>query len=335
MKVVLIPGDGIGKEISESVKEVSKVLKTNIEWETHFAGAEYYEKTGKLFDDGMMDAIQVTGIALKGPTATPIGTGFRSINVQLRQKFSTYANLRPVHSIEGVKSRFEDVDLVIVRENSEDLYKGIEYMYDANTAHGIKLITKDASERIARFAFEYAKKHHREKVTAVHKANIMKICDGLFLDAFNKVAEEYPEIEHDSVIIDALCMKLVVDSTKYDVLVTENLYGDIISDLCAGLVGGLGFAPSANIGEDVVIYEAVHGSAPDIAGLDKANPTALLLSFSMLLKDHDMSDKAEILEKAIYRVIKEGKYTTEDIGGKAGCKAFTAEIVKVIENEIN
>ena len=335
MKVVLIPGDGIGKEISESVKEVSKVLKTNIEWETHFAGAEYYEKTGKLFDDGMMDAIQVTGIALKGPTATPIGTGFRSINVQLRQKFSTYANLRPVHSIEGVKSRFEDVDLVIVRENSEDLYKGIEYMYDANTAHGIKLITKEASERIARFAFEYAKKHHREKVTAVHKANIMKICDGLFLDAFNKVAEEYPEIEHDSVIIDALCMKLVVDPTKYDVLVTENLYGDIVSDLCAGLVGGLGFAPSANIGEDVVIYEAVHGSAPDIAGQDKANPTALLLSFSMLLKDHDMSDKAEILEKAIYRVIKEGKYTTEDIGGKAGCKAFTAEIVKVIENEIN
>ena len=335
MKVVLIPGDGIGKEISESVKEVSKVLKTNIEWETHFAGAEYYEKTGKLFDDGMMDAIQVTGIALKGPTATPIGTGFRSINVQLRQKFSTYANLRPVHSIEGVKSRFEDVDLVIVRENSEDLYKGIEYMYDANTAHGIKLITKEASERIARFAFEYAKKHHRKKVTAVHKANIMKICDGLFLDAFNKVAEEYPEIEHDSVIIDALCMKLVVDPTKYDVLVTENLYGDIISDLCAGLVGGLGFAPSANIGEDVVIYEAVHGSAPDIAGLDKANPTALLLSFSMLLKDHDMSDKAEILEKAIYRVIKEGKYTTEDIGGHAGCKAFTAEIVKVIENEIN
>lgn len=335
MEVVLIPGDGIGKEISESVKEVSKVLKTNIEWETHFAGAEYYEKTGKLFDDTMMDAIQATGIALKGPTATPIGTGFRSINVQLRQKFSTYANLRPVHSIEGVKSRFEDVDLVIVRENSEDLYKGIEYMYDANTAHGIKLITKDASERIARFAFEYAKKHHRKKVTAVHKANIMKVCDGLFIDAFNKVAEEYPEIEHDSVIIDALCMKLVVDPTKYDVLVTENLYGDIISDLCAGLVGGLGFAPSANIGEDVVIYEAVHGSAPDIAGLDKANPTALLLSFSMLLKDHNMSDKAEILEKAIYRVIKEGKYTTEDIGGHAGCKAFTAEIVRVIENEIN
>lgn len=335
MEVVLIPGDGIGKEISESVKEVSKVLKTNIEWETNFAGAEYYEKTGKLFDDTMMDAIQATGIALKGPTATPIGTGFRSINVQLRQKFSTYANLRPVHSIEGVKSRFEDVDLVIVRENSEDLYKGIEYMYDANTAHGIKLITKDASERIARFAFEYTKKHHRKKVTAVHKANIMKVCDGLFLDAFNKVAEEYPEIEHDSVIIDALCMKLVVDPTKYDVLVTENLYGDIISDLCAGLVGGLGFAPSANIGEDVVIYEAVHGSAPDIAGLDKANPTALLLSFSMLLKDHNMSDKAEILEKAIYRVIKEGKYTTEDIGGHAGCKAFTDEIVKVIENEIN
>ena len=203
MKVVLIPGDGIGKEISESVKKVSEVLKTNIEWETHSAGAEYYEKSGKLFDDDLMDAIQNTGIALKGPTATPIGTGFRSINVQLRQRFSTYANLRPVHSITGVKSRYEDVDLVIVRENTEDLYKGIEYMYDANTAHGIKLITRSASERIARFAFEYARKHHRKKVTAVHKANIMKLCDGLFLESFKNVAKDYPEIESDSVIVDA------------------------------------------------------------------------------------------------------------------------------------
>lgn len=335
MKVVLIPGDGIGKEISESVKKVSEVLKTNIEWETHSAGAEYYEKSGKLFDDDLMDAIQNTGIALKGPTATPIGTGFRSINVQLRQRFSTYANLRPVHSITGVKSRYEDVDLVIVRENTEDLYKGIEYMYDANTAHGIKLITRSASERIARFAFEYARKHHRKKVTAVHKANIMKLCDGLFLESFKNVAKDYPEIESDSVIVDALCMKLVTDPAQFDVLVSENLYGDIISDLCAGLVGGLGFAPSANIGEDVVIYEAVHGSAPDIAGKDKANPTALLLSFCMLLKDHDMKDKAEVLEKAIYAVIEEGKHTTQDIGGNEGCKAFTEEVCRVIENEIN
>lgn len=223
MKVVLIPGDGIGKEISESVKKVSEVLKTNIEWETHSAGAEYYEKSGKLFDDDLMDAIQNTGIALKGPTATPIGTGFRSINVQLRQRFSTYANLRPVHSITGVKSRYENVDLVIVRENTEDLYKGIEYMYDANTAHGIKLITRSASERIARFAFEYARKHHRKKVTAVHKANIMKLCDGLFLESFKNVAKDYPEIESDSVIVDALCMKLVTDPAQFDVLVSENL----------------------------------------------------------------------------------------------------------------
>ena len=248
---------------------------------------------------------------------------------------STYANLRPVHSITGVKSRYENVDLVIVRENTEDLYKGIEYMYDANTAHGIKLITRSASERIARFAFEYARKHHRKKVTAVHKANIMKLCDGLFLESFKNVAKDYPEIESDSVIVDALCMKLVTDPTQFDVLVSENLYGDIISDLCAGLVGGLGFAPSANIGEDVVIYEAVHGSAPDIAGKDMANPTALLLSFCMLLKDHDMKDKAEVLEKAIYAVIEEGKHTTQDIGGNEGCKAFTEEVCRVIENEIN
>ena len=208
-------------------------------------------------------------------------------------------------------------------------------MYAANTAHGIKLITRSASERIARFAFEYARKHHRKKVTAVHKANIMKLCDGLFLESFKNVAKDYPEIESDSVIVDALCMRLVTDPAQCDVLVSENLYGDIISDLCAGLVGGLGFAPSANIGEDVVIYEAVHGSAPDIAGKDKANPTALLLSFCMLLKDHDMKDKAEVLEKAIYAVIEEGKHTTQDIGGNEGCKAFTEEVCRVIENEIN
>ena len=328
MKVVLIPGDGIGKEISESVKEVSKVLKTNIEWETHFAGAEYYEKTGKLFDDGMMDAIQVTGIALKGPTATPIGTGFRSINVQLRQKFSTYANLRPVHSIEGVKSRFEDVDLVIVRENSEDLYKGIEYMYDANTAHGIKLITKEASERIARFTFEYAKKHHRKKVTAVHKANIMKLTDGLFLHTFEDIAKQYPDIESNAVIIDAFCMKVVTDPTQFDVIVTENLYGDILSDLCAGLVGGLGFAPSANIGKDVRIYEAVHGSAPDIAGKDIANPTAILMAYSMCLKDLGYVKEAVQLDTTLKDIFMEGKVLTQDLKGTATTTQFTQEILR-------
>ena len=326
MKTVLVPGDGIGKEISESVLSIDKALNTYIEWVVFEAGAEYHQKSGKLMEDGLLEAIGKCHTALKGPTATPIGTGFRSINVQLRQAFSTYANLRPVHSLSGVPSRYEDVDLVIVRENTEDLYKGIEYMYDSTTAHGIKLITQQASERIARFAFEYAIAQGRKKVTAVHKANIMKMTDGLFLSTFRKVAEEYPQIESDDVIIDALCMKLVTDPTRFDVLVAPNLYGDIISDLCAGLVGGLGFAPSANIGEDVTIYEAVHGSAPDIAGQDKANPTSLLLSYAMLLKDHGMKDKAEKLEKAIYETIQEGIHTTCDIGGTAGTKEFTQAV---------
>ena len=326
MKTVLVPGDGIGKEISESVLSIDKALNTDIEWVVFEAGAEYHQKSGKLMEDGLLESIGKCHTALKGPTATPIGTGFRSINVQLRQAFSTYANLRPVHSLSGVPSRYEDVDLVIVRENTEDLYKGIEYMYESTTAHGIKLITQQASERIARFAFEYAIAQGRKKVTAVHKANIMKMTDGLFLSTFRKVAEEYPQIESDDVIIDALCMKLVTDPTRFDVLVAPNLYGDIISDLCAGLVGGLGFAPSANIGEDVTIYEAVHGSAPDIAGQDKANPTSLLLSYAMLLKDHGMKDKAEKLEKAIYETIQEGIHTTCDIGGTAGTKEFTQAV---------
>lgn len=326
MKAVLIPGDGIGKEIAQSVMDVSEALDTGIEWEVFQAGAEYHETSGDLMEKGLLERIGELGVALKGPTATPVGSGFRSINVYLRQAFSTYANLRPVHTLKGVASRYENVDLVIVRENTEDLYKGIEYMYDSHTAHGIKLITEEASERIARFAFDYAVKHGRKKVTAVHKANIMKLTDGLFLNTFKKVAEEYPDIENDSVIIDALCMKLVTDPTQYDVLVAPNLYGDIISDLCAGLVGGLGFAPSANIGENVTIYEAVHGSAPDIAGMDKANPTSLLLSFAMLLKDNGMSDKAEKLENAIYAVVEEGKHTTADIGGTAGTMEFTQAV---------
>lgn len=328
MKAVLIHGDGIGKEIAVSVKKISDALEANIEWDEYEAGAEYYETNNKLMEDGLLDAINNYKVALKGPTATPIGTGFRSINVQLRQRFNTFANLRPVHSLKGVPSRYEDVDLVIIRENTEDLYKGIEYMYDKDTAHGIKLISRFASERIIRNAFEYAKKQGRKKVTCVHKANIMKMTDGLFLDVFKKVAEEYPEIENDAVIIDALCMKLITDPTRFDVLVAPNLYGDIISDLCAGLVGGLGFAPSANIGDNVTIYEAVHGSAPDIAGKDLANPTSLLLSFAMLLKDNGMQAKATTLENAIYAVIEEGKYTTQDIGGTSSCTEFTNAVIR-------
>ena len=334
MDAVLIAGDGIGPEIAESVGKVSEALNTGIHWRKFAAGAGYYEKSGALFEEGMTDAIKETGIALKGPTATPIGTGFRSINVQLRQMFHTYANLRPVHSIPGVKSRHENVDLVIARENTEDLYKGLEYRVDDNTAHGIKLITRPASERIVRFAFDYARRNGRHKVTAVHKANIMKETDGLFLEAARNVAKDYPDIAFDSVIIDALCMKLVTDPTQFDVLVAPNLYGDIISDLCAGLVGGLGFAPSANIGDATVIYEAVHGSAPDIAGKGIANPTALLMAFEMLLRDHGMEDKADCLKAALRKALADPQAATPDIGGTGTTSVFTdAVIAGILENK--
>ncbi|MBR0462209.1 MAG: isocitrate/isopropylmalate dehydrogenase family protein [Erysipelotrichaceae bacterium] len=332
MDVVLIPGDGIGKEISESVKTVSDALKCDIKWIEYKAGADYYASDNKLMEDGLLEEIARCHIALKGPTATPIGTGFRSINVYLRQNFNTYANVRPVSTFEGVASRYEDVDLVIIRENTEDLYKGIEDMLDEDTAHGLKIITRQASERIIRYAFEYARKNGRKKVTCVHKANIMKLTDGLFLDCFTKISKEYPDIMNDSVIIDALCMKLVSDPCQYDVLVAPNLYGDIISDLCAGLVGGLGFAPSANIGDNVRIYEAVHGSAPDIAGKGIANPSAILLALAMLLKDNGMSDKASVLEKAIRDCIKDG-IKTKDVGGNCSTAEFTAAIRERIENE--
>lgn len=327
MKAVLIPGDGIGREISESVRAVSAALNTGIEWQECEAGAEYAEASGELIAPGTLDAIEACGWALKGPTATPIGKGFRSINVQLRQRFATYANLRPVHTLPGVPTRFENVDLVIVRENTEDLYKGIEYMLTDDIANGVKLITRPACEKICRFAFDYARKNGRKKVTAVHKANIMKLTDGLFLRTFREVAEDYPDIEANDCIIDALCMKLVQRPEQFDVLVAPNLYGDIISDLCAGLVGGLGFAPSANIGDKTRIYEAVHGSAPDIAGRDKANPSAILMAFAMMLNDLGMTDKADKLNAAIQAQVAEGKVITADIGGTAGTKEFTQAVI--------
>ena len=327
MKAVLIPGDGIGREIAESVRAVSAALNTGIEWQECEAGAEYAEVSGELIAPGTLDAIEACGWALKGPTATPIGKGFRSINVQLRQRFATYANLRPVHTLPGVPTRFENVDLVIVRENTEDLYKGIEYMLTDDIANGVKLITRPACEKICRFAFDYARKNGRKKVTAVHKANIMKLTDGLFLRTFREVAEDYPDIEANDCIIDALCMKLVQRPEQFDVLVAPNLYGDIISDLCAGLVGGLGFAPSANIGDKTRIYEAVHGSAPDIAGQDKANPSAILMAFAMMLNDLGMTDKADKLNAAIQAQVAESKVITADIGGTAGTKEFTQAVI--------
>ena len=333
MDVVLIPGDGIGKEISRSLKDVAAALNCDIRFLEYQAGAEYYETSGKLIEDGLLEKLGEVKLAIKGPTATPSGKGFKSINVYLRQTFNTYANIRPVRSIDGVKSRYDSVDLIVIRENSEDLYKGVEYMYDKDTAHSIKIITRKASERIIRYAFDYAINNGRKKVTCVHKANIMKLSDGLFLDVFNEAAKEYPDIEADSVIIDALCMKLVSDPSKFDVLVAPNLYGDIISDLCAGLIGGLGFAPSGNIGDEVKIYEAVHGSAPDIAGKNIANPSAILMAFAMLLNDSGMKDKAEVLNRTILSVLKEGKHTTVDVGGNSSTDEYTAAVIERIKNE--
>ena len=328
MKAVLIPGDGIGKEISKSVEEITEALNVDIEWVKYNAGAEYAAQTKEVFEPGLVDAITEYKWALKGPTATPIGTGFRSVNVALRQKFATYANVRPVHSLKGIGSKYENVDLVIIRENTEDLYKGIEYMVNDNMANGIKLITREASEKICRYAFEYARKNNRKKVTAIHKANIMKFTDGLFLDAYRTVAKDYPEIEKQEVIIDNMCMQLVQRPEKFDVLVAPNLYGDIVSDLCAGLIGGLGFAPSGNIGDDYRIYEAVHGSAPDIAGKGIANPSALLLAYALMLEDLGMLDKANQLRDALFAVVEEGKVVTPDIGGTATTESFTQAIIE-------
>lgn len=330
MKAVLIPGDGIGKEISKSVVDITKAMNLDIEWVEFQAGANYAKETKEVFEPGLIDAIKEYKWTLKGPTATPIGTGFRSVNVALRQQFETYANVRPIHSFKGIESKYENIDLVMIRENTEDLYKGIEYKINDDIANGVKLITRQASEKICRYAFEYARKNKRKKVTAIHKANIMKYTDGLFLEAYRDVSKDYPEIETQEVIIDNMCMQLVIRPETFDVLVAPNLYGDIVSDLCAGLVGGLGFAPSGNIGDEYRIYEAVHGSAPDIAGKGIANPSALLLAFALMLEDLGKLEDAMKLKEAISKVIEEGKVVTPDIKGTASTKEFTKEIIKML-----
>lgn len=328
MKAVLIPGDGIGPEIAKSVEALTTAMNLDIEWVKYRAGAEYAKETGDVFGPGLVEAIEQYKWALKGPTATPIGTGFRSVNVALRQKFATYANVRPIRSFKGINSRYDDIDLVIIRENTEDLYKGIEYKLNENMANGVKLITREASEKICRYAFEYAKINHRHKVTAIHKANIMKYTDGLFLEAFRDVAKCYPDIEAQEVIVDNMCMQLVLRPETFDVLVAPNLYGDIVSDLCAGLVGGLGFAPSGNIGDEYRIYEAVHGSAPDIAGQNIANPSALLLAFALMLEDLGKIEAANALRIALSKVVEKQETVTPDIGGHASTTEFVDAIIK-------
>lgn len=325
--VTLIKGDGIGPEISEAVVKILDSANAEINWEIEEAGADVLEKTGEVLPQRVLDSIKKNKIALKAPVTTPIGKGFRSVNVTLRKTLDLYACLRPAYNIPNIKTRFSNVDLVIVRENTEDLYAGIEEKIDDDTMHSIKIITRSSSERIARFAFEYAKKNNRKKVSAVSKANICKLTDGLFLECCRKVAQEFPEIEYNEVLVDNLCMQLVQNPEKYDVLVLPNLYGDIVSDLAAGLIGGLGVAQGANIGKDYAVFEAVHGSAPDIKGKNIANPTALLLSAVMMLKYMDKNEVAQKIENALFEVLKEGKTLTPDLGGNSTTTEFTDAII--------
>ena len=325
-RVTCIPGDGIGPEIMAATKVAVAATGVLIDWLDVEAGSDVMAKYGTPLPQAVLDSIRDTTVAIKGPITTPVGSGFRSVNVALRKELDLYANLRPAISIAGVKSRYEDIDLVVVRENTEDLYAGIEHMVGRDAAESIKIITRFGSERIARFAFEYARRHGRRKVTAVHKANIMKCTDGLFLRVAGEVAENYPDIEFEDRIVDNMCMQLVQKPELYDVLVLPNLYGDIVSDLCAGLIGGLGVAPGANIGADAAVFEPVHGSAPKYAGLDKVNPTALLRS-GVLLLDHLGEDAAaRKMEDAIAAVIAEGKDVTYDLGGSAGTSGMAAAI---------
>jgi isocitrate dehydrogenase (NAD+) len=328
-RVTLIPGDGIGPELAEATRRVLDATGVAFEWEVVEAGEATIATKGTPLPDEVLESIRRNKVCLKGPITTPVGTGFRSVNVGLRQALNLYANLRPARSMAGVQSRYEDVDLVIVRENTEDLYAGIEHMVGRDAAESIKIITRAASERIARFAFEYAVANGRYKVTAVHKANIMKLSDGLFLESCRTVAEGYADrIEFEDRIVDNMCMQLVQKPEMYDVLVLPNLYGDIVSDLAAGLVGGLGVAPGANIGEDGAVFEPVHGSAPKYAGQNKANPTALILSGALMLRHLGYTAEGERVERAVREVIAEGRRTTYDLGGDAGTSEFGDAVIE-------
>src|SRR3954464_8559418 len=330
-RVTLIPGDGIGPELAEATRRVLDATGVEFDWEVQDAGEAVMAEYGTPLPDAVLDSIRKNRVALKGPITTPVGGGFRSANVTLRQALGLYANVRPARSMRGLETRYEDVDLVIVRENTEDLYAGIEHMVGPDAAESIKIITRAASERIARYAFEYAVANDRRKVTAVHKANIMKLSDGLFLEAARTVAAEYDgRVEFEDRIVDNMCMQLVQKPDQYDVLVLPNLYGDIISDLAAGLVGGLGVAPGANIGTEAAVFEPVHGSAPKYAGQNKANPTALMLSGVLMLRHLGEQSAAERVEAALRAVIADGHRTTYDLGGGAGTSQFADAIIEQI-----
>jgi len=325
-KITLIPGDGIGPEVTEAVLRVLAATGVPIEWERFQAGVVSFERTGQALPVELIDSIRRNKVALKGPVTTPIGTGFASVNVGLRKALDLYANLRPVEHLPGVFSRFDGVDLVIVRENTEDLYAGLEHEVVPGVVESLKIITARASTRISEFAFAYARRHRRKKVTAIHKANIMKLSDGLFLDCAREVSRAYPDITYDERIVDAACMQLVLKPELFDVLLLENLYGDILSDLCAGLVGGLGVVGAANLGSDIAVFEAVHGSAPDIAGKMRANPTALLLSGVLMLRHLDEDAAADRVARALRAVLAEGRVRTRDLGGTASTLEYADAI---------
>ena len=329
-KVTLIPGDGSGPEVIAAAKRVVEATGIAIEWEQAEAGAAMIEKYGTPLPDETIESIRRNGVALKGPVTTPVGTGFRSVNVAMRKIFDLYANIRPAKTYPGVISRYDNIDLVVVRENTEDLYAGIEHMVGEDAAESIKLITRKGCERIIRYAFDFAVREGRKKVTAVHKANIMKCTDGMFLDIARQIAKEYPQIEFNDSIVDAMCMRLVMHPEDYDVLVCPNLYGDIVSDLCAGLVGGLGLTPSANIGVSGAIFEPIHGSAPDIAGQHKINPTAAILSASLMLAHLGEAKAAADIEQAVTKVISEGKTLTQDMGGTASTEEFADAVIAAL-----
>lgn len=331
-KVTLIPGDGIGPEITEAMRRVVDATGVGIDWEVQWAGAAVVDEFGTPLPEPVLDSIRRNKVAIKGPITTPVGTGFRSVNVGLRKALDLYACLRPCFTLEGVRSKYTDIDLVIVRENTEDLYAGIERSIDSDTAESVKLITRRASERIARFAFEYARRENRRRVTAVHKANIMKYTDGLFLESCRHVSESYADIEFEDRIVDNMCMQLVQRPNDYDVIVTENLYGDILSDLCAGLIGGLGVASGANIGDEIAVFEPTHGSAPKYAGQNRVNPTALILSSVLMLKHLGEREAAAKVLNATAAVIKEGRSVTYDLGGNAGTSEMADAIAARVKS---
>jgi isocitrate dehydrogenase (NAD+) len=328
--VTLIPGDGIGPEVTAAVVRILKAAAVDIEWERHDAGVTAFKRFSKSLPAELLESITRNKVALKGPVTTPIAEGFTSVNVGLRKALNLFANLRPVRNLPGVNSRFSGVDLIIVRENTEDLYSGLEHEVVPGVVESLKIITEAASTRIARFAFEHARASGRKRVTAIHKANIMKLGDGLFLESCRTVARDYADVQYDEKIVDAACMHLVMHPEKMDVLLLPNLYGDIVSDLCAGLVGGLGVVPGANLGRECAVFEAVHGSAPDIADKNLANPTALLLSALMMLDHMGEREKSERIRQALTKVLTEGRVRTRDMGGEASTTEFTEAVCRAV-----